>query len=345
MEIQPFLKPRVAALLLSCAFVLIAMPSLNAQTWLQLPQVQAAAALPNCSSVGVSCMPNFYGSSQSWMLRATSDWYQHKDFWCGIGNIHAIQIYDWLSYNGGKPARDNSQEAIYARLNNISTSGVVSPWGYGGGYVKADISRDTGTDPRAIAFGLSYETPPSSNIDRNKTYLFHNWIYSTNSTTATYAFSTDFGKSTVSHNDPISVTVDRGGHSFVVDGVWSVNDPSVANTSIVAIDTWDPWLNRNNQPRIGGIQFNQFQHQVWSLYDWTTIPRLWGAPYTTNYGNDPDPTRPPLTSNYYVPPFPHSIAHHWIGSYITIEQDRITSVNTNIALDQNGHQVASNIRA
>lgn len=302
-----------------------------------------AASIPGaCSSAGISCTPTFYGSYQPWMLSATSDWYQHRDFWCGISNIHAIQVYDWLTYNGGQPPQDNSQEAIYARLNDTHTSGVISPWGYGGGYVKSDISRDTGTDPRALAFGLRYETPPTSTMERRKTYLFHNWIYRTDSTTATYAFSSDFGQNTLSYNDPISATVDRGGHSFVVDGVWSSSDPSAGNTTIAAVDTWDPWLNRNNQPRISGILYNQFQNQVWSLYDWTTNPRLWGQPYTTNYGNDPDPTSPPLTSNYYVPPFPHAITHHWINSYITIEQDRIAALDYNMALDQNGHLVPHN---
>jgi hypothetical protein len=128
----------------------------------------------------------------------------------------------------------------------------------------------------------------------------------------------------------------------VVDGVWAASDPSVADTTITAIDTWDPWLNRSNQPRINGIQYNQFQNQVWSLYDWTTNPVLWGEPYTTNYSNDPDPTKPPLTGSYYVPPFSHSILHHWIGSYITIEQDPVDSVDFNTALDQNGRPVSHN---
>ena len=345
MEIISFLKPRVSSLLISCAFALIIMPLLNAQSWVQLPLADAASSIaPTCSLADTSCVPTFYGSQRSWMLRATSDWYQHRDFWCGIANIHAIQVYDWLAYNGSKPLWDDAQEAVYARLNDTHTPGVVSPWGYGGGYVKADISRDTGTDPRALAFGLWYETPPSykKGTDSDKTYQFHNWIYHTNSTTATYDFSSDFGQNPPSHNDPMSVTVDRGGHSFVVDGVWAASDPSLANTTITAIDTWDPWLNRSNQPRINGIQYNQFQNQVWSLYDWTTNPRLWGEPYTPNYGNDPDPTRPPLISSYYVPPFPHSALHHWIGSYITIEQDSINSVNFNMALDQNGHLVHHN---
>src|SRR5579875_2372913 len=92
MKIIPFLKRHVSSLLMSCVFALIILPQLNAQSWLQLPLVQTASILPTCSLTDTSCLPIFYGSNQSWMLTATSDWYQHKDFWCGISNIHAIQI-------------------------------------------------------------------------------------------------------------------------------------------------------------------------------------------------------------------------------------------------------------
>ena len=71
------------------------------------------------------------------MYTATNDWYQHQGNWCGIANIRAIQVYDWLYYNGRAPAWDNSQEAIHNRLNSYS-----SPWGSGGGYVLSNISRD-----------------------------------------------------------------------------------------------------------------------------------------------------------------------------------------------------------
>jgi hypothetical protein len=77
-------------------------------------------------------------------------------------------------------------------------------------------------------------------------YYFHNWIYRTSSTTATYDVSTDFGKNTVSHNDPISVTIDGAYHSFNVDGVWATSDPSYPGATLSAIDTWDPWLNHAN---------------------------------------------------------------------------------------------------
>ena len=94
----------------------------------------------------VSTNYTFYGSNHSWMLTATNDWYQHQGNWCGIANIRAIQIYDWLYYNGKSPGWDNSQEAIHNRLNSYS-----SPWGHGpGGYVQSDISSDFGTDPHSI---------------------------------------------------------------------------------------------------------------------------------------------------------------------------------------------------
>ncbi|MFL5690218.1 MAG: hypothetical protein ACJ795_00275 [Ktedonobacteraceae bacterium] len=104
---------------------------------------QVQTSLPNCSPCYL-----FYGSNHSRMYTATNDWYQHHGNWCGIANIRAIQVYDWLYYNGGSPQWDNSQEAIYSRLN-----ATYSPWGSGGGYVRENISRDFGTDPHAIAYG------------------------------------------------------------------------------------------------------------------------------------------------------------------------------------------------
>lgn len=331
-----YMRQRVYSLLIGIALALAFLQLLNFPLTLQALAQSSATGIPQ--SCGPACRGTFFGANHGWMLTATQDWYQHGDYWCGIANIHAIQIYDWLYYNHGRPGWDNSQEAIYARLD---TSGAISPWGYGGGYVLANISRDTGTDPRAIAFGTWYETPPTTS---KGSYLFHNWIYNTSSTTATYDFSTDFGVHTVSHNDPISVTVDQGGHSFVVDGVFASADPSLHHPTIYGIDTWDPWLNRSNQPRIIGIRYNTYQNQVWSMADWTTNPILWGKPYSTNYGNDPDPTKPPLTSNYYVAPFRYNTgpAHHWLGLYVTIEQDRVGSVNENYALNQLGQLAAHN---
>ncbi|HVB62433.1 MAG TPA: hypothetical protein VNE61_14650 [Ktedonobacteraceae bacterium] len=77
------------------------------------------------------CYPcyHFYGSNYSWMYTATNHWPQENpNNWCGIASIQAIQVYDWLYYDGGNPQWDNSQDAIHNRLNTYS-----SPWGSGGG--------------------------------------------------------------------------------------------------------------------------------------------------------------------------------------------------------------------
>jgi hypothetical protein len=268
------------------------------------------------------------------MYAATNDWYQHQGNWCGIANIRAIQVYDWLYYNGKAPAWDNSQEAIHNRLNAYS-----SPWGSGGGYVLSNISRDFGTDPHAIAYGAWYDTPVSTS---SQPYWFHNWIYRTSSVTATYDFSTDFGKNTVTHNDPISVTIDGAYHSFVVDGVWASSDPSYPGATLSAIDTWDPWLNHANNSVDGTHPYNQTQNQVWSLTDWTTNRVMWGQGYNTHNGSDPDPD---TSNHYYVPPFnSYGVPYHWNTYFVTIEQDRINDATTshNYAIDQNGHLAPHN---
>jgi hypothetical protein len=269
------------------------------------------------------------------MLTATNDWYQHHGNWCGIANIRAIQVYDWLYYDGKAPGWDNSQEAIYSRLNSYS-----SPWGHGsGGYVYSDIAADGGTDPHSIAYGAWYDTPPST---QNQPYWFHNWIYRTSNTTATYDFGTDFGKNTVSHNDPISVTIDGGFHSFVVDGVWASSDPSYPGATISAIDTWDPWLNHANQSVDGTHPYNHTENQVWSLTDWTSNRVMWGQGYNTHNGFDPDPD---TSNHYYVPPFNnYGVPYHWNTYFVTIEQDRINtnSTSADYAIDQNGHLAPHN---
>ena len=290
---------------------------------------QVQTSLPNCSP----CY-SFYGSNHSRMYTATNDWYQHRGNWCGIANIRAIQVYDWLYYNGGSPQWDNSQEAIYSRLN-----ATYSPWGSGGGYVRENISRDFGTDPHAIAYGTWYDTPPSTS---SQPYWFHNWIYRTSSTTATYDFATDFGKNTVSHNDPISVTIDGAYHSFVVDGVWAISDPSLGSTTISSIDTWDPWLNHANNSVDGTHPYNHTQNQVWSLTDWTTNRVMWGQGYNSFNGSDPEPDTP---NHYYVPPFnSYGVKYHWNSYFVTIEQDRINDATTSshYAIDQNGHLAPHN---
>lgn len=266
------------------------------------------------------------------------DFQEHQSNWCGIANIYAISIYDWLKYNGGSPPY-NSQEQTQGLLNS---NGDVSVWGravsgpypsrqYGPGpYVAADISADGGTDPHAIAVGAYQNTPPG--------YYFHNWIYRTDATTATYDFGSDFGPAN-GLNDPISVTINGGAHSFVIDGVWASRDPSDPRYSatIYYIDTWDPWLNGINQAFDGHYYYNTTQNEAWSLSDWTSLSKFWGQGYNPYNTYDPEPNT--TGSNYYNSP---PLGAHWGGYFVTIEQDTATQTSWEYALDQNGNLAPHN---
>jgi len=311
------------------------------QTWLP---VQAAPT----TSTGIfskSCRPNacqgtFYGARNDWMQQVMQR--QQYDYYCGVVNILAMDLYDFKKY-GQNPTYSN-QNAIAGLLNNQYID-AISPWGYGGGKFDADISGDTGTDPRAIAFGTYTATPPY--------YYYHNYIYNTSSDYATHQFAPDFGaNSTQQPNIPISVTINQGEHSFIVDGVYAASDPSYGGGTIYGISTWDPWLNSSDQAFNGNKYYNQTQNEVWSLSDWeggTINPNgpfggpvyLWAKTYShsANGGYDPDPSTP---INYYNHPVPTASTYHWTGYWITIEWDEVTAYTEDIALGANFQPVPHN---
>src|SRR5258706_4366877 len=136
---------RLVSILLALTLVQLLQLSMN------LPAQAATSQLDSGALTQTGLTPNsytFYGSNHSWMLAATNDWYQHQGNWCGIANIRAIQVYDWLYYNGKAPGWDNSQEAIHNLLHSYS-----SPWCHGsGGYVYSDNAGERGIDPHSIAY-------------------------------------------------------------------------------------------------------------------------------------------------------------------------------------------------
>jgi hypothetical protein len=262
--------------------------------------------------------------------------------YCGISNIQVISIYDYLKYNGQYPPYV-SQASIHNALNQ---SNAVSEWGTGrngtgrqhgpGPDVLADIAADGGTDPRAIAFGAYVNTPGG--------YYFHNWIYRTDATNATYDFASDFGPA-YGVNDPISVTINGGAHSFVIDGVWAKSDPSNPSPGevIYYIDTYDPWVSSDGygedyqqNPPTGTHPYNPTQHYARSLSDWISLSKFWGQGYNPYNTFDPEPNTP--NGNYYNSP---PLSAHWGGYYVTIEQDHI-NVGPDIAYDQTGNPAPHN---
>ena len=271
------------------------------------------------------------------MMQSVGDLWEYPNLnWCGIANLRVISLYDWFKYNDQYPPQ-NSQTAIYNMLNSPyavsawgrAAEGSGKQYGQGGPYVVADIAADGGTDPRAIAYGAYTDTPPG--------YYFHNWIYRTDSTTATYYFSSDFGQ-TNGVNDPTSVTINGGLHSFVIDGVWANHDPSGTGATIYYIDTWDPWLSSGNEPadyqQPGGPHwyYNSFQNQAWPISQWTSFSQFWGQGYNPYNNYDPEPNT--TGGNYYNSP---PLSAHWGGYFTTIEQDNIGNYGPDFAFDQNGN--------
>lgn len=283
----------------------------------------------------------YYGANNSWLQTATDSWPQAELNWCGIADIQAVELYDYIRATGGTgSAPYPTQASIYNLLNSSS---AVSPWGratHGDGgpgpYVAADIAADGGTDPRSMAWGAWDVTPNG--------YYFHNWIYDdVANQTATNDFSSDFGPHN-GVNDPIIVVINKGLHAFVIDGVWAPSDPSANWGSETYIDTWDPWVGYN-----GTTPYNPYRNWVWSVSDWlgsgSGSPNyLWLYPYWTGNGYDPDPST--ATYDYYDPPFPNfgDQRWHWNNYWVAIEQDYDTVCNAspNYALDYQGNFSAYN---
>lgn len=300
----------------------------------------------------------FYGANGYWMNLAVdsnhANWPQHRDYWCGVASIAAINWYDQIKTFGlnvsptwktqesiGDDTRGHLSGSNYYPPDSsngvLNTSSAISPWGQaqsGSPAVKANIAGDSGTDPRSLSWAIWTVTPNG--------FYFHNWIYQSTATQATYYFGSDFGPA---HglNDPIMVDINQGDHTFVVDGVYATSDPSAGGETIDSIDTWDPLVGNGK----GWGSYNTSDPEVWSTYDWTNKQYSSGAylfkmPYskTANGGYDPEPSTNP---GYYNAPT-SSVPNHWNGFYVTVEQDEVTRCNASpdIAYDKNGNEVPHN---
>lgn len=327
--------------------LMFAVAAILALTLSLIYQVTAHAAPPKAKPQAycpMGCTGTYYGANGSWLLTATDDWFEHQGNWCGIATVTAMERYDWIKASNNWNPTYKTQESVASLLNS---SGAVSPWGQAqpgdggpGPAFKADIAADGGTDPRSLSWAAYTVTPGG--------YYFHNWIYATGANfpgnqTATYDFGADFGPYR-GLNDPISVTIKYGKHSFLIGGVWASSDPSAGGETIYDIDTWDPWLNRSDQAFDGHKYYNQYQNEDWSLSDWLGLnggPQfMWSYAYATSNGYDPEPSTGYSGFPYYQPPFTNGQNWHWNGTWVTIEQDLVTRCNgsPDIAYDQNGNE-------
>jgi hypothetical protein len=227
-------------------------------------------------------------------------WPQHQRNWCGVASIAAV-----VSFRTGGSV---SQESVAGFLNSPN---AVSVWGtpqpaYGGAGFQANISKDTGTDPRAIARGQSWTDGRP----------YHNIVDYLSAWDATYQLAVDLRDS----GQPITVIVDGGQHSVVVSQIIADGDPVANPSSITAIDVWDPGFDVFN----AGIQAAQYERvPIWAWYNDYVY---WGSVYDDYL--DPDPSVGVYAGKQL-----------WTGHRVYIRPWGLGYVSTDWAMDQWGQPI------
>ena len=238
-----------------------------------------------------------------------SAWPQATNIWCGVATVAAVARYHGLPY---------SQADVAAWMDSPA---AVSEWGYpswngaGPGF-KANIARDSGTDPRSLAAAL----------DATARGWYRQLVDQRGAWDATAHLAADL----VRTREPISVIVLHGQHSVLVSGVLATADPAQHPESIVGLQVWDPGV---DSP-FGQIQPTQ-ETDV-PLDQWLGLWVYWATPYNPNYYGalpaDPDPAVGPYTYD----PSRGLTTHLWIGNYVYLQPDVKPWLNVDWAYNQDG---------
>lgn len=272
---------RVIALLIACT----ALFTLALATQTRLPVAHAD--------------PTRYGADLNAVQAAVNaaGWPQQDHIWCGLAAMDAVINFD------GKAVSQHDLADFLSADAAKSAWGVPAPdpsiaWGPG---FPSDISRDVGTDPRAIAYGQTVEGG----------HPYHTVIDRVSAQDATYHLVADL----IRTHEPIHVIVFRGGHSVLVSGVYATGDPVKDPTSITALEVWDPGFGIYD----GNIQ--QAQMTVVPLDEWYTNKYYWSSPYQQDFhgtiAQDPDPAVGP----YAYDPASGATAHLWVNNYVYFRAD------------------------
>lgn len=283
----------------------------------------------------------YYGANGSWVSTAASDWPQHQNNWCGVANVELIANYTYIQTmgTGYYPFHSGGQQRIADDLNSaaaVSQWGTPSWNGTGPGF-KADIARDGGTDPRAIAWGIEYESAAGNYLHlgqpgysqpkwATQSYSFHDDIYHPSAVSIQTAVA-NLARTMETYQIPMSVTIAHGLHSDVLSGVYATNDPTNSfPANVTALTMWDPAVGTPG----GGYQ--SAREATWSYYNFTHDGRMWGQTYSVNKGYDPDPSVGIYTPTSQYP-------HHWIGTWTAIGPDNRADLPPDYALDEHGNQM------
>lgn len=224
-------------------------------------------------------------------------WPQQDHIWCGLAAMDAVINFDGNAVSQHQLADFLNSDQAKSQWGAPAPDPSIA-WGPG---FPADISRDVGTDPRAIAYGQTVEGG----------HPYHTIIDRVSAQDATYHLVADLLRS----NEPIHAIVFRGGHSVLVSGVYATGDPIKDPGSITALEVWDPGFGIY----LGNIQ--QAQMTVVPIADWYTNKYYWSSPYQEDYhgaiAQDPDPAVGP----YAYDPANGANTHLWVGNFVYFRAD------------------------
>lgn len=292
--------------------------------------------LHDATSAGACCTGAFYGSNATYVDNAVNAIYPE---WqnsgegptcnCGVMTTMAIANYaDQVYYgnNGHNQFPNQASQNTVDTLNQWVSS--QSQWGTPvtastisacGGL--ANISLDTGTDPRTIAYDTYLYSPPG--------YYFGNVLYRsdlvadhpTNYSLQVAEATTMMAQAIETDQTPLSVAINGGLHSVLVTGIYANNDPASnwpasisgivyrdpqykASASRFTVD-YSAWATYGLNPYGGS-----YHYSLWSVYygDVNTI----GDQANTS---DPEPLVGP-----YAPNAGAGYPYHWYHGFDWIQR-------------------------
>ncbi len=323
-----------AALRLSLALLLVCASMLG------LTLTRGPWSAPSASAC---CTGTFYGATTTRTLNSLTppgysaiwpEWNSHTSQTsptCNCAVVTAEAITNYTDQQAGYSYRFTTQ-SMQNTVDSVNQStGVQSQWGYVlqpsnsqpspcGGY--ANISGDTGTDPRAAAYMEYAYTPPN--------FYFHDYVYRWDlfhASEPSYVqqaqeATTMLAEGLQTWGEPVSTVINGGKHTVMVTGVWSDTDPSThwpaaVNGVVYRDPEYSPSTSRfqvdfGSQWASNGLNST---YSLWSLYYGDNASR--GDQLNTG---DPEPGVGP-----YAPSPANGYHHHWYHGFTWIQRDGWTT--------------------
>jgi hypothetical protein len=278
-----------------------------------------ALAAP-ATQVAPAAVASFYGADTTWTMNAIKAiWPQGRGPFCGIETSLAAVNYDDEVHGVAMRFRSTSSQNTVAAANQ--TSGA-SQWGYPtpksacGGVT--NISRDTGTDPRSIAY-MTWNYTPNNTFYHD--YIYR-WQFANRSAPSYYnqvlQATTSMARGLETWHEPLTAQINGGLHSVLVTGVYSYNDPaSNYPAQIASVVYRDPMAS----PTVSRFQVSI---GTWAAGHFSTpygVYSLWSLYYGDRYavGDRKNTSDPEPAVGIYVPNASHPV--HWDLGFTWIQRD------------------------